>query len=72
MQHYLVEEELDHYRFGWISRREFIRRAALIGVGAAAAAAMAGSVVPGCSPPLRQAGVRRRGPGPDFPHGYPH
>ena len=47
MQRYLVEEELEHYRFGWISRREFIRRAALIGVGAAAASTMAQGVTPG-------------------------
>jgi carboxymethylenebutenolidase len=46
MQRYLAEEELEHYRDGWISRREFLRRATLIGVAAAAAAEMARSVVP--------------------------
>lgn len=46
MQLYLAEEELEHYRDGWISRREFLRRAALIGVGIAAASKMAGSIVP--------------------------
>src|SRR5207253_7810711 len=45
VQQYLVEEELEHYRDGWISRREFLRRASLLGAGATAAAAMARSVV---------------------------
>jgi carboxymethylenebutenolidase len=45
-ERYLVEEELEHYRDGWIGRRDFLRRAALLGVGAAAAAAMANSVTP--------------------------
>lgn len=44
MQQYLVEEELEHYRDGWISRREFLRRAALIGVGTGAAAGLARTV----------------------------
>ncbi|MEA2639295.1 MAG: carboxymethylenebutenolidase [Chloroflexota bacterium] len=44
IQKYLVEEELDHYADGWISRREFIRRATIFGVGTAAATAMAASV----------------------------
>jgi len=46
MREYLVEEELEHYRDGWISRREFIRRAVLIGVGAAAATSLARTVQP--------------------------
>jgi len=46
MQRYLAEEELEHYRDGWISRREFLRRAALIGAGTAAAMEMARSIVP--------------------------
>lgn len=46
LQRYLAEEELEHYRDRWISRREFLHRTALIGVGAAAAAAMAKSIVP--------------------------
>lgn len=46
MQAYLVEEELEHYRDGWISRREFLRRAALIGASAVAAAELARTIVP--------------------------
>src|SRR5689334_165409 len=46
MREYLVEEELEHYRDGWITRREFIRRAVLIGVGAAAATSLARIVEP--------------------------
>jgi carboxymethylenebutenolidase len=46
MQRYLVEEELEHYRDGWISRREFLRRAALIGASTAAAAELARSISP--------------------------
>ena len=46
VQQYLVEEELEHYRDGWISRREFLRRAGLLGAAAATAAAMARSVSP--------------------------
>ena len=46
MREYLVEEELEHYRFGWITRREFIRRAVLIGVSVASASAMVQSVKP--------------------------
>ena len=46
MQRYLVEEELEHFRDGWISRREFLKRAGLIGIGAAAAVEMARSVTP--------------------------
>jgi len=45
-QQYMVEEELEHYRDGWISRRDFLRRAVLLGAGAAAATAMAASVTP--------------------------
>jgi carboxymethylenebutenolidase len=45
-QRYLVEEELEHYRDGWISRREFIHRASLLGVGAAIATTMAGTIAP--------------------------
>jgi carboxymethylenebutenolidase len=44
-QQYLVEEELEHYRDGLITRREFVRRATLLGAGAATAAAMVGTVV---------------------------
>jgi len=43
---YLVEEELEYYRDGWISRREFLKRAAIFGASAATAAALAGSVTP--------------------------
>ena len=45
-QQYMVEEELEHYRDGWISRRDFLRRAVLLGAGAATATAMAASVKP--------------------------
>lgn len=45
-QQYLVEEELEYYRDGWISRREFLKRAAILGAGAATAAAMAASITP--------------------------
>ena len=34
-QQYFVAEELEHYRDGWISRREFIRRAAIFGASGA-------------------------------------
>jgi carboxymethylenebutenolidase len=46
IEQYLVDEELWHYRQGWISRREFLRRATVLGAGAATAAAMAATVVP--------------------------
>jgi len=46
VEQYLVEEELEHYRDGWISRREFLRRAVILGAGAATAAAMATSITP--------------------------
>ena len=46
LQQYLVDEELWHYRQGWISRREFLRRATALGAGAAAATAMATTVTP--------------------------
>src|SRR5207237_4475020 len=46
VQQYLVDEELEYYRDGWISRREFLKRAAILGAGAAAAATMAASVTP--------------------------
>jgi carboxymethylenebutenolidase len=45
-QQYLIDEWLDHYREGYISRRDFMRRAVLLGAGAATATAMAASVVP--------------------------
>jgi carboxymethylenebutenolidase len=45
-QQYMIAEELDHYRNGWISRRDFLRRAVLLGAGAATATAMAASVKP--------------------------
>jgi hypothetical protein len=43
---YLVEEELENYRDGWISRREFLKHATILGVGATTAAAMAASITP--------------------------
>jgi carboxymethylenebutenolidase len=46
-QKYLVEEELEYYREGRISRREFLHRAALLGIGSAVALTMASSVSPG-------------------------
>ncbi|MBM2810979.1 MAG: Carboxymethylenebutenolidase [Chloroflexi bacterium] len=46
LHQYLVEEELDSYRDGWISRREFLKRATLFGATASVAAAMASAVVP--------------------------
>src|SRR5437879_2647814 len=46
IEQYLVDEQLWHYRQGWISRREFFKRAAVLGTGAATAAAMAASVQP--------------------------
>jgi len=46
VREYLVNEELDHFRSGWISRREFLRRAGLIGVSAATATAMVRGVTP--------------------------
>jgi len=52
MQEYLVTEELEHYRDGWISRREFIRRAVIIGVSTAAAASMAQTVIPARAAPV--------------------
>jgi carboxymethylenebutenolidase len=55
VRQYLVEEELEHYRDGWITRREFIRRAALIGVSAAVATAMADTVVPAQAAPMPSA-----------------
>jgi carboxymethylenebutenolidase len=45
-QKYLVEEELEYYRDGRISRRDFLRHAALLGVGSAVALAMADAVSP--------------------------
>lgn len=60
MQRHLVEEELEHYRFGWISRREFIRQAALIGVGAAAATAMAQGATP--APRARASSLAQESP----------
>ena len=45
-QRYLVEEQLEQYRDGWINRREFIRRAGLLGVAVGIATAMAGTVTP--------------------------
>jgi carboxymethylenebutenolidase len=60
VEQYLVEEELEHYRDGWISRRDFLRRAFILGTGAAAAAAMAASVTaPGR---LRAAPLAQRSP----------
>jgi len=44
VQQYLVEEELEHYRDGFISRREFVRRATIIGAAASTALAMAQTV----------------------------
>ena len=44
VQQYLVEEELEHYRDGYISRREFIRRATIMGAAASTAVAMVQSV----------------------------
>lgn len=44
VQKYLVDEELEHYRDGWITRREFLRRSSLLGIASAAAAAMARAV----------------------------
>jgi carboxymethylenebutenolidase len=46
VEQYLVEEELEHYRDGWISRREFLKRAAILGASAATASAMAAMVTP--------------------------
>jgi len=56
-QQYLIEEELEHYRDGWIGRREFLRRAALLGAAAATAAALAQSVTarPARAAPAAQA-----------------
>jgi len=45
-QQYLVDEELWHYEHGWISRREFLRRAGALGVTATVAATMAACVTP--------------------------
>ncbi|MSQ23113.1 MAG: dienelactone hydrolase family protein [Chloroflexi bacterium] len=47
IQQRLVEEELEHFRDGWIDRREFLRRAGLFGMAAAAASAVARTVTPG-------------------------
>jgi len=44
-EQYLVDEELWHYSQGWISRREFLRRATVLGAGAAAAATL-GAITP--------------------------
>ena len=46
LQQYLVDEELWRYSHGWISRRDFLRRAVVLGAGAATAAAMVASVTP--------------------------
>ena len=46
VQKYLVEEELEHYQYGWISRREFLHRASLLGIASSVAAALAGTVTP--------------------------
>src|SRR5437660_1250469 len=54
MREYMINEELDHYRSGWISRREFLRRAGLIGVSAATATAMARTVTPARAQPFIQ------------------
>jgi carboxymethylenebutenolidase len=45
-QRYLVEEELEYYRDGKINRRDFLRHAALLGVGGGIALTMADSVTP--------------------------
>lgn len=60
MQRYLVEEELEHYRDGWISRREFLHRAALIGVSATLAVELAGSITP--APRVHAAPPAQRSP----------
>lgn len=52
-QQYLVEEELEHLRDGWISRREFMRRAVLLGASAGTAAAMAACVMPAATSPAQ-------------------
>src|SRR5437879_3613850 len=49
----LVLDEMEHYGAGSISRREFIQRVALLGVGAGAALALARSV--GTASPARAA-----------------
>lgn len=54
IQQYLVDEWLDHYREGYISRRDFMRRAALLGAGAATATAMAASITPARAAPMSQ------------------
>jgi carboxymethylenebutenolidase len=46
LHRYLVQEALEHYRSGWITRRDFMRRAAAVGLSAAAAGAMAATVHP--------------------------
>src|SRR5438309_1653321 len=46
LQQYLVDEELWRYSHGWISRRDFLRRAVVLGAAAATAAAMVASVTP--------------------------
>lgn len=56
-QKYLVEEELEHYRDGWISRRDFLHRASLLGIASAAAAAMARSVTPAAAAPASTQGT---------------
>lgn len=43
---YLVEEELEHFRDGLITRREFVRRATQIGAAAVTAAAMTQGIIP--------------------------
>ena len=60
VQQYLVDEELEYYRDAWISRREFVKRAAILGAGAAAAAIMAASVSPARR--VRAAPVAQRSP----------
>ena len=55
-QSYLVEEQLEHYRDGYIGRREFIRRAGLLGVGVGLATSMAQTVTPAATAaPVAQA-----------------
>ncbi len=46
VQKYLVEEELEYYRDGRLSRRDFLRHASLLGISSTVALAMANSVVP--------------------------
>jgi carboxymethylenebutenolidase len=60
VERYLVEEELWHYSEGWISRREFLKRAAALGAAAATAVGMAASVTP--QPAARAAPAKQRSP----------